>query len=457
MQLHTKEITDPIAGKENQHGSLFNNFVELFNLSSFKEDETMCKLLYNIALLPLEGMGYADFFNNAFSDEDRPKMQESFSVLRDSFWVFLDNRTITMHPMVREMFARKLVGFDYGYFERYVDAINIELTFDTYNPDISTRIKRGAAAFEIIEILGEENLNIACLVAKIASAYDIIGDKGLSYEYGVKALKLLIKAEEEAQSDGQKYELAYAYDILGYSILHVKDKDDHEKLAEEALNRAKDIIDKIQGAVDKLDVLKTINQGDLAALCLVKKEYQKALEIHQSNIELRKNMNDKYGVSYKSKLIAASYKGVATASYYIAEESESEEEKKKYYRASYDYHEKSIKYYEKAYAQKNHFEIAVATNRQAGTLIKLIKYLGEYDKEQYLKDSIKKLKEAQEYLEDMEPKNKSELKICKENLEQLEKMCKKDSLFAHFDIRDVGKEQSEKLSKNDIIGSIKNR
>ena len=83
--------------------------------------------------------------------------------------------------------------------------------------------------------------------------------------------------------------------------------------AEKALLKASEILQMIQADNKKKKRLFTANQGDLAALNIVKKDYQKAFQIHCDNVAFRKEMLEEEPEQDYKKMVAASYKGMATA------------------------------------------------------------------------------------------------------------------------------------------------
>lgn len=404
--LNINNITDPINGKDNQEKSLFEHFSALFNLSFFENDEGKSQMLYNLALIPSEGMFYTDFFEYAFSDKNKVVFQKIFNTLKDSFWVFLKHRKITMHPIVREMVARELAKFDYKYVEKYIEKLNQRLSFVTYENDIFNTIRQGVAAYEILEKIKVKNLDVACLCANLSSDYDIVGDKESAYKFGVRAYSLLESVEESVLDDKELYKLAKAYNVTGYAVLHAYNKTESLAYAEKALYKAKNII-KVLASNSIVDRLNTVNQGDIAALYIVKKDYQKALAVHRDNVILRQKMLERNDTSNNKKLLAAAYKGVATSLFYLATKQETAREKLLF--NSYKYHVLSVKYYEEAYYPEYHFDMVVADNRKVGTLCHLLEYLDDEKKRQFVTDALERMDTAIKYLLKMEQKNQIEL------------------------------------------------
>lgn len=135
QSLRINEITDPIYGRDYEEKTIFEHFSALFNLSDFAGNKAKCRILYTLSLLPSEGIRYTDYFEMAFSAEEQVEMQSMFHMLKDAFWVFLKHRKVSLHPVVREMIARKAIPFQYEYIKPYVDALNVRLYFKSYMPE----------------------------------------------------------------------------------------------------------------------------------------------------------------------------------------------------------------------------------------------------------------------------------------------------------------------------------
>ena len=68
--LSIAQMADPISaekdGTKQLSASLFSQYKMMFNLSSVQDDLRKTRLLYNLALLPIDGMPYSDFFSSSF-------------------------------------------------------------------------------------------------------------------------------------------------------------------------------------------------------------------------------------------------------------------------------------------------------------------------------------------------------------------------------------------------------
>lgn len=421
QSLRINEITDPIYGRDYEEKTIFEHFSALFDLSDFAGNKTKCRILYTLSLLPSEGIRYTDYFEMAFSAEEQAEMQSMFHILKDAFWVFLKHRKVSLHPVVREMIARKGIPFQYEYIKPYVDALNVRLYFKSYMPEMTGVMKMGVAACEILDKMQIENLDTAGIFAKLSSNYDILGNKELTYQYGIKAYQILEQVEEKRLDEEQLYSLALAYNLMGYAVLHVYGKKDSMEYAEKALLKASEILQMIQADNKKKKRLFTANQGDLAALNIVKKDYQKAFQIHCDNVAFRKELLEEEPEQDYKKMVAASYKGMATALFYLSREHM--EQRELLLQKSYQYHCRSVEYYEKAYAPDYHFDRMVEENRCIGTLCQLLEYLPEDELRTALPDALERMNRAVSYSIHMDTRNEGELQNSLNNVKKLlEKM-----------------------------------
>lgn len=63
----------------------------------------------------------------------------------------MKHRKVSLHPVVREMITRKGIPFQYEYIKPYVNALNNRLFFRTYATGVTSVMKMGVAASEILE------------------------------------------------------------------------------------------------------------------------------------------------------------------------------------------------------------------------------------------------------------------------------------------------------------------
>ena len=458
QSLRINEITDPIYGRDYEEKTIFEHFSALFDLSGFAGNQTKCRILYTLSLLPLEGISYKDYFEMAFSAEEQAEMQREFNLLKDAFWVFLEHRKVSLHPVVREMIARKGIPIQYEYIKPYVNALNNRLFFRTYATGMTSVMKMGVAASEILEKMRIENLDTADIFARLSSNYDILGNKELTYQYGRKAYQMLEQTDEKSLEDEQLYGLAQAYNLMGYAVLHVYQKKDSMKYAETALQKASEILRMIKEDDTKKKRLFTANQGDLAALNIVKKDYQNAFQIHRENMAFRKEMLEEDSEQDYEKLVAASYKGMATALYYLSEQNA--EQREPLLQKSYQCHCKAVEYYEKAYAPEYHFDIMVAENRCVGTLCQLLEYLPEEELSSVLPDALERMDRAVAYSLNMDTRNEGELQNSLNNVKKMfEKMWQKglvDEAFLEkyaelLKCADIKRNRLEKMNRNEVF------
>ena len=112
---------------------------------------------------------------------------------------------------------------------------------------------------------------------------------------------------------------------------------------------------------------------------------------------------------------------MATALFYLSREHM--EQRELLLQKSYQYHCRSVEYYEKAYAPDYHFDRMVEENRCIGTLCQLLEYLPEDELRTALPDALERMNRAVSYSIHMDIRNEGELQNSLNNVKKLlEKM-----------------------------------
>ena len=441
IEHNIKENDEPIEGRGTNDKTIFEHLTELFNISDVFNSEEKRSIFYNMSLLKIAGAGYKVFFERAFDKSIRGEYKKHFKELVKNFWVFSNNKTattvITMQPLVRELILCKKEDFKYDYVRKYVEYLNDHSFFRTYDEKIAGVIEDNTAALEMLEILTtkedkKKETDYACLMAKTASNFDIIKDVENAYKYGTEAVSILNEIDYKALNDAQLYDVALSYNIAGYAILHHYNKKGSDDEALNALEKVKIILGKMsKEKCDQLDVkiLDTTNKGDIAAVSMAKKDYNKMLKIHEDNKRFREKLLNEYkdkGTEEEIILlcikIADSCKGIGTAYYHIA----GKHFKKGNYADSKECFEKSVRFqneavvnYTMAYGDNYHFQIAISQNRKVGALLKQYECFPEDMEKEKIKLALKEMKEAEKYLSNMSMKNGKEYKDCIDRIKKL--------------------------------------
>ena len=411
-------IDDPIKGKNLNSASMMEQYKLLFDLSEVARDTKKCELLYCMALLPAEGMLYEDFFNSSFNREEKSEYKIAFAQLEDSFWTVLQSKKVMLHPMIREMILEKPFVFHESMLSCYLAYLIPALQLDSYKDNLEELIRRGIGAAEALEKLEISGFNAGLLFAALSSICDLVdydnnneiyeSRESLVYKYAKKAIIILKEVSDSVNDDDEVFKLAWAFNNAGYAILHDKRSNDSIKYAEESLRCSKNNINKISNKQDiSVRKLYTCNQGDIAALYLMKEDYDRALKIHSENKAIREDLLKEEDSKYTKRLLAASYKGIATAEYYIAKNDHIH--KVEHLRKSVSNHLKAIHCYEEAHYPKYDLEIAIAVNRYSGSVLALLQYLDTENRSNYAKEAIAMLKDAINYLLSMRITMKKEL------------------------------------------------
>lgn len=428
-ELSVAKMTDPIStekdGARQRPASLLSQYTTMFSLSSVQNDRNKTRLLYNLALLPIDGMPYKDFFEFSFPPEEREAMQQACSQLKDSFWVFLRSRQVCIHPMIREMVISALNCFDYAYIQQYIRSLNDRLADENYTDRTRFNLKYAAAAYEACEKLSANDPDIIKLVSGMAATYDLVKNADDTYYYSKRAIQLL-QAVEANHSVDDASTIASCYNMVGYAILHAYNKQDSKELAEQALLRAKSIADGLAGdhQEDAYSViLRTKIDGNLAALYIAKKEYEAALELHKEALRVRGQLVKDSPSPDAKLLLAAAYKGIATDFFYLSKQrKQSDELFAQLLQSSMENHRRAAALYEEVLSA-NSLEACTANNRLVSTGIYCLTYAAgpeRIDIQETIAEYIDKTLSIAQYLCSIEPVA-HEISICISNAESLAK------------------------------------
>lgn len=370
-KLTVAQMADPISaekdGTKQFPASLLSQYETMFNLSSVRHDLCKTRLLYNLSLLPIDGMPYNEFFSSSFRPEEQEAMRLAFSQLRDSFWVFLRRRQVCIHPLIREMIISTLSCFDYSYIQQYIRSLNDRLFTENYTERTSFDLKYAVAAYEVCEKLAVRNLDMAKLVSNIAATYDLVKNPDEAYYYSKQAMHLL-QTFTASNSFDDDLALASCYNMVGYAILHTYAQADSKEIAEQALLRAKSITDNLP-ASDRSDdspvYLRTKIEGNLAALYITKKEYDRALNLHRSALNVRLQLVEDCPSPRTKLLLAAAYKGIATDYFYLSRQ-QKQHDALSLLQSSLENHRYAVALYEEVLSV-NSLEACTAINRLVST------------------------------------------------------------------------------------------
>ena len=388
--LHIEDINDPLYGKHGEELSLLEQYIELLNISSILGDEDYARMLYTLSLIPNDGIAYEDFFKYSFDKGEVLKYKLLFKKLNARYLPFLSDRRISIPPLLREALISKKIFFSHEYVNYFISSINKEIEVDCFTSDLLARIKIAVSACDLVDKIKTDFWGIAILNANLSSIMDMIGSKDATLKYGICAIEYL---ERCAGMEGcNEYEVARAYNIAGYALLHTKGNEEVLSCAEKALFRAQSIISAIIKEENCIPELYYTNIGNIAALNIKKGDYEYALELHKQNLLARKKILKKAPSAQVRRRLAASCKGMATCFYYLSKKNKYS--RKEMLTESYVYHCKAVDSYKEAHKQSYNIEIAVAENRRVGTVCELVSLLGRQDAVKLIKKSIKEMRSA---------------------------------------------------------------
>ena len=406
--LNVNRLDDPIMVKDHTITTLYEAYKCLFHISELQDDISACLLLKNMAMLPLTGMPYEEFFTAAFSDSNS-EYKKVYKYLQKKHWVCLENRRVLLHPLIREMMINEL-PYQFSDIRNYVVSLNRKsAAVHMYENGFYELLSQNRSLYKAIEKTGLLQISereIVLLIANITSLLDIVRDNTLSV-FVQQAYSALEGFDSSNISPEEQFLIARSLDVVGYSLLHVRGK---EKML---LRSEKEIVSLKETGYqpeEELVELSTLNQGNIAALSGRKGDYQKMLEIHDENRKKRQELLKESPSKKLVGLVASSYKGMATACYYLAGNAEDLEEKKNYLLKSYDLWSEAIHYYTEAYyPEPYHLDIAVCDTRRIGTVNALWYSVNDEEKKKYADCLCKRIMSQLVYLDNMSVKNEQEL------------------------------------------------
>lgn len=438
--MTVNDISDPVSvekdGAKQMPLSLMNHYKVMFNLAGAQQDTNKKHLLTNLALLPLDGMNYDEFFAYAFDSKKIAEMKMAFAQLHDSFWVFLRNKTVFLHPLIKEMVLSQ--PFDISVIAKMIASINQLIHIERYTMGMEENLKLAVSAYEVCKKCYFKNAAVAMLVSNITSNYDTLKNSSMAYDYGKKALELL--NDVECSSEGlDQAALAAGYNMVGYAVLHAYNRDDSRDLAEKALNVARSLIENVikDGKEDvNADILRTKIQGNLAALYIRKRDYDKALDLHSEAKTFRQELLEKMPSPEIKLLLAAAYKGIATDYYYLSKKETHCEGMQELLDKSLQNHRQATSLYEEVQPKMN-LDSVIANNRLVSTGISLLKLEdGHMDAEQsqeLIHEFIERMRDAAQCLCSIEPVV-SEIEICITNVSTLIELMMRNNLYEKIDL-----------------------
>ena len=384
-------IKEPVSGRDQMIGSVMELFSMLYDMTAIEADPVKRKLLYNLALLPIEGMDYETFLGMAYGEADEGVLEARAS-LTESFWIFLKNYRLSLHPLVKEMILRRKESFVYSDVEIYIRHLNERVLTETYYTSLADDLVIAEAAFAALIDLEADRRDMAYLMANIVSGYDLLADKPKIAFYGPIAIDALDDIDGDLAEADIK-DMAIYYNVVGYALLHIQGDERVKRSAEHAIERSAELISQLDQSDYQVLRLYTVNKGNHAAKAIVRGDYYKAYEIHKENKDLRFKMSEIEDTTDIRQLIGGSYKGMGTACYYLARQFPDKRED--YLRDAFQNHQKAVSFYEKAYGKDSrHPDLAVARIRWAGAGRALIEIEGIEAEQALGKEICAALKEA---------------------------------------------------------------
>ena len=417
--LHVGKIRDLVSankdGRKQEEASLMDHFKLMFDLSGIAGDDCKLRCLYNMAMLPLEGILYNTFIQCAFRPEEQDAMRCVCKQLRNSLWILMEDRKVRLHPMVREMVLMELPTQPFAVVAKLVRSITELLHAEVYSDHTVSDLNCGIAAYKGCKMQRYQTFDTAFLISQISSNYDILRSVDNAYSFGIEALEAL-RPYDNSEDISQQLILADCYNVVGYAILHAWSRqEDAKSLAETAFRKALDLATALENTqhASRACLLRTKIRGNIAAWHLTQGEYATALEIHSEEKKLREELVKAEPSPQKRCALASSYKGIATAHFYLSRKT-TEETAIRNLRESLENHYRAASIYEDVLSEEN-LETSTAYNRLVGTGITLLERLGASAEseavEEEISDYLGKMDSVASYLRTI-PFVESETKEC---------------------------------------------
>ncbi len=299
-----------------EEDSLISLFNKMMRLSDIWQSDDFKQILTNLALLPLDGIEYSKFFSIAFEGEDTARMQAVFNQLRKTYWCFLKDRKVCLHPLIRELILTQMVPEDLHLIQPFVNSIiriNRLEVFTPILPQVLLLALSSQQALEVIDPVWQDK-NSALLLSSIASNYDLLRNDA-TYSYAKKAL-LQLNALQINKEDN--FDMAFYFNTVGYSLLHAYQEVDSLVLAKTAFLKAEALLSDCRNEEDtslKVRLLLSKVHSNMGAAAAQEEDYNTALDYHKETYHERTVLMAQWASEELSRLTAVACRCIATDYY----------------------------------------------------------------------------------------------------------------------------------------------
>ena len=375
-------LTDPL--------SLMGHFKLMYRLADLTA--VQARALFNLALLPIEGVPYSRFFRLAFDQEEQTNIDKAIQLLARRYWVFCEFqdgvRRIRIHPMVRELILDQPRNASYKpHIARYIRSLVDELGYPYFRPQLPATLDEAVAAHAGLKKQSPQFLYdkeavplFVQLESQIASCYDILTNHDTAIAHAVPAAEKLLRISNKGLTSQERLQYLTCMNDVGYVFVHNEKTEEAKNLL--LLARAfliSEYDDRYQLNVDG-QILRSKIINNLGAAFLQERTLDKALELHMSALNMRQALPETLtGPDDRNGLLAASYKAIATDYFYLARQ----ENRSANLARSYEFHLLSVAHSEKAFG-KDSTEYVIASNRMIGTGLALMEDGGLWDEKSSL-------------------------------------------------------------------------
>lgn len=323
MQEETTRIGTYADIQDREAQTVYEQTYALLDMSSIRENSDANTVFANALLLPLDGMNKQEFLTLTESENDNTLMN-----LIDSSWILMDNGTIYLHPMIREIAVRNnyvSVKLCENYYKNIREKIVIGAQFEE-------RLKYKKYAQEVFKLLNSPdmmNLDLLRLFYDLSDIYDELGERAYSLEIA-KVIKDNINLY-----DGNPMEKVRVMSGVAYSLNNCYDGMETLDKAHELLQQAKQILETMMDSAQtdrrecariRAKILSNLGSNYLAkSKCdQTKKVFylNRAMKVHKQALEIRQMeyehlVTDPMRVADMKAAIATSYTTIATDYFYL--------------------------------------------------------------------------------------------------------------------------------------------
>ena len=323
MQEETTRIGTYADIQDREAQTAYEQTYAILDMSGIRENSVVNTVFANALLLPLDGMKKQEFLELMDSENDNALMN-----LIDNSWVLMDNGTIYLHPMIREIAVRNgyvSVKLCEKYCKNIKGKIAIRVQFEE-------RLKYKRYAWEVFKLFHSSNmlnLDLLRLFYDLSDIYDELDERA----YSLKIAKVI--EDNINLYDGNPMEKVRVMSGVAYSLNNRYDGMETLDKAHDLLQQARQVLETIMDSAqtDRRECAQTraMILSNLGSNYLAKSKcdqtrkvfyLNQALEVHRQALEIRQMeyehlLTESQKAADMKASIATSYTTIATDYFYL--------------------------------------------------------------------------------------------------------------------------------------------